>query len=320
MDPQPNLGMKGNLPEPYWAVDSFMTTLDDNDNRSSHQGLWISYGFFGTNHTIHCGVYNATYNTQVQYTQGVPAINTSVVRHDRIDDSVTQNYKSINSTDTPFQAMKTWALVNLYSIHNAAARHLIGSIAFGGREQFNYDATLIGLSRFVQVEAYSFTFPTNLCNLLENYLINTTLSLTHFLQEPSLSQIYKSTAASPATYASASATVFSFPPRYSYSFPVLWTPYSIALLLAAMIIALGCVKLWNNGVDADLSFSQVLATTRNQSLDQLCAGSNLGGENISKELLRTKIKFGHLQGSQGHACFGLETEIDSLNGRSVHQC
>ena len=41
-----------------------------------------------------------------------------------------------------------------------------------------------------------------------------------------------------------------------------------------------------------MSFSQVLVTTHNRSLDQLCQGSTLGGETISKEVRKAELQFG----------------------------
>jgi hypothetical protein len=58
-----------------------------------------------------------------------------------------------------------------------------------------------------------------------------------------------------------------------------------------------------------MKFSQVLVTTRNRSLDQVCAGTNLGGDQITEELKDTPLRFGILQtGDSQHPCFGSEGE------------
>jgi hypothetical protein len=69
-------------------------------------------------------------------------------------------------------------------------------------------------------------------------------------------------------------------------------------------------------VDADMSFSQVLVATRNPSLDQICVGANLGGDQITEELKDSQLRFGMLlTGESPHPCFGLEGEINQLRNR-----
>jgi hypothetical protein len=71
----------------------------------------------------------------------------------------------------------------------------------------------------------------------------------------------------PAQYTNAIATVITYPATYSYSTAVLWEAYGVAIFVSAMCIVVGAYMLWDNGVNADMSFSQVLVTTRNRSLD-----------------------------------------------------
>src|SRR5579862_663682 len=79
-------------------------------------------------------------------------------------------------------------------------------------------------------------------------------------------------------------------------------------------LELGCYGIM--GVDADLSFSQVLVSTRNKSLDRVCTGTNLGGDPITKELKDTQLRFGMLLTRESpHPCFGLDNEITQLRNR-----
>jgi hypothetical protein len=51
-------------------------------------------------------------------------------------------------------------------------------------------------------------------------------------------------------------------------------------------------------------------------LDQVCAGENLGGDQITEELKDTPLRFGMLQtGGSQHPCFGLEGEVAPLRNR-----
>jgi hypothetical protein len=67
---------------------------------------------------------------------------------------------------------------------------------------------------------------------------------------------------------------------------------------------------------------QVLVTTRNASLDRLSYGAYLGGENVSEEVRKTKLKFGELTGSYednySHAAFGLEKEVMRIEKGKVY--
>jgi hypothetical protein len=310
--PQPILAGQGTLPEPYWAADTFMSNsiLHENSSDPAEDGLWIVYGVAPDNNTIHCSLYNSTYTTQVQYSNNLPAINTTVVRHEQIIDTTTDAFKIIKTN--PSDSAHEWALLNLYSIHNAVARPLLGNVQFQtAGNQFAYKDTLIQVSSFVQVNPFNFTFPDDLCERLENYLINTTLSLTQFLQDPPTSQINGSFARMPAVYASANATIILYPARYSYSPSVLWTFYSVAIACSILCVCLGCYMLYNNGVHAEMSFSQILVTTRNGTLDDLCQpeGEHLGGKGISQRLLKKPLKLGELRRNKEHVCFGIEAEI-----------
>lgn len=67
-----------------------------------------------------------------------------------------------------------------------------------------------------------------------------------------------------------------------------------------------------------MTFSQILMTTRNESLDRLCSDTCIGGERTSAQTLRTKLRYGELIDKRKvnarrvvnrHMCFGLEEEI-----------
>jgi hypothetical protein len=64
-------------------------------------------------------------------------------------------------------------------------------------------------------------------------------------------------------------------------------------------------------VDAGMEFSQVLATTRNPTLDKICAGAEMGGDRISDELKITQLRFGILQTGKQHPCLGSEDKINN---------
>jgi hypothetical protein len=303
----PDLGYTGNLNGPYYAVDTFMSGLL-NVNNSQNDGLWIIYGLPPNNVTIHCGLYNSTYTTDVQYTNNVPTFNTSVVRYQQITDGDMDDSAMILSNPGP-ENIDAWRLLNFYAIHNAVGRPLIGSVQIRSGYGLAYKNSIIGWSSLVQINDDNFNFTDNFSNALEDYFVNTTLSLTHFLQSPPVSQIEGSDMGPPAINMSMLATVVTYPARYKYSSIILWRVYGIAIGCTAVCVLIGCYALFRNRVDASMSFSQILVTTRNATIDRLCDGESLGGHHISNEFLDTRLRYGKHLGYQTHACFGLDDEI-----------
>ncbi|KAF2670593.1 hypothetical protein BT63DRAFT_424523 [Microthyrium microscopicum] len=92
--------------------------------------------------------------------------------------------------------------------------------------------------------------------------------------------------------------VYKFEPRLN-----LIIPYFLCLAVAIPFLFLGMVSLNRNGVSAmDGGFLQILMTTTgSKSLEKAAAAGCLGGrENIPKELLDMKIRFGELVEADGH--------------------
>jgi hypothetical protein len=284
------------------------------------QGLWIVRNFNPANIT-HCQLYQATYTTTVQYSQNLPTFNTTLTYHDQIPGSagsVTQSNRS--PTDL---SQSQWQLLNQFCIHEAVASVLSGAISissvYGG---FNFQNTLIGMSDIGVVSPFHITYPSDFEKAVEEVLVNTTLSVNYFLGNPPISQIAGSNLSAPAVYTPTTATIVSYPPVYVYSSKTLWEVYGVAIIVSAICIAGGCYMLSQNGVDAAMSFSQILVTTRNETLDRHCNGAWMGGEYIPKTFLATEWKYGDLlemsfaEGGVlrpvGHAAFGSEEEVRPL--------
>jgi hypothetical protein len=89
--------------------------------------------------------------------------------------------------------------------------------------------------------------------------------------------------------------------------------YGIAIALSFISVLLGLYALWLNGVSHDNSFSSIMASTRNTYLDELTLGHSLGATPMSKEILRTRLRFGELgegmEKMRPRAGFGTEEAI-----------
>lgn len=124
-----------------------------------------------------------------------------------------------------------------------------------------------------------------------------------------------------------SVPVTRFPSHNVYWFSSprqLLIPYGVSLLMSLIVIILGIQALHQNGIPAtDGGFIQVLSTTTGSArLRKAAAGNCLGGDgdNLTKQLKGTKIRFGELVDMQvevdGHlvrrAGFGVDDEIIPL--------
>jgi hypothetical protein len=84
--------------------------------------------------------------------------------------------------------------------------------------------------------------------------------------------------------------------QFRYNATGLWPGYATALMLSLASVFAGLVSMHHNGVDSDLWFSRIMASTRNPTLDRLCVGACLGGELLSKEMRETRLRFGEVEG------------------------
>ena len=283
------------------------------------QGLWIVRGWPSEYNVTQCRVFEATYTTTVHYFENIQTVNTSIVYQDQIPGSI-QNY---TETEVYGQIKSSWTLLNMFSISESVTRMLAGivevSSVYGG---YDFNSTLIGVSNLATFSPFNATFPDNFETLLEELLINTTLSLNYFLTKPTISQNDDYNMTSPVIQTLVRTTQLSYPPAYSYSAITLWAIYGPALIVGFLVLCAGCYMLADNGVDSDMSFTQVLVTTRNETLDRRCEGAWMGGEYLTKSLRDTKLKYGQLGGLTAeddedgkigsHPGFGLENEVSNL--------
>jgi len=315
-------------------VNASLTTTYGGTNYTHWQeasdGIWIWRNFLGDNftHGTHCELYGATYTTAVNYSDNIPSIGTKVFLQEQIFSSITDQI--LNPFPDPGPSNTTYQLANFYAIEQAVEELLQGSITLINSGLVNEEPSisvsgdsLVTLWSFVNTNNTSadnpLTFPTNFAQRLEELLMNITISITNLHQGSGLR-------ASPATYSSANATIVSYPSLFVYSPRTLWEIYGTALALGCICVAIGLYLLFKSGLSADMSFSQIMVTTRNPRLDRLCHGAALGQDFISKELRRTKLKYGEAvnmdyqedEVSNRHVCFGLEKEVAAISKDMIY--
>lgn len=294
-------------------------------------GIWLNRTLEnGTYLATHCELYAATYNCNANYTDNVLSVSTTVTLQNKIYGSSFSDMVLMDIGEIPYNN-RTEILVNYWAIEQAVEMLLKGYLTLnrGVASGINGSTSNIQLWSFVGYQA-SFTelaFPEDFAHKVEALMANITLSMAYFVENPIPTNmgftIGNSTPA--AIITTVNSTILTFPAVYAYSARTLWTIYGISLGVVFLGTLLGGIMFAINGVNGDLSFSQILVTTRNESFDQLSRGSCLGGWTISEELKGTRVKFGeliagyHQMDNIGHACFGLEKEIGPLRWDRVYQ-
>lgn len=104
---------------------------------------------------------------------------------------------------------------------------------------------------------------------------------------------------------------------YQYTTLRLVLVYAVSVVIALFSAVVGFVALRQNNVSSRMNFSTILRTTRNPTLDGLVGRGCLGGDPMSKDLGRLRLKSGELrtegeeigESRAGHVAMGIEGEV-----------
>lgn len=260
-----------------------------------------------------CTFHNATYETVVSYINGTQSNTVRVAEyHDKLNttylfftetvpddhyDSLgikqpqNRNYKqALSPTDI-------WSNVNLIIMAYALSSHLDGSIIYGDGSYNNSQRSLITKTNlFALGRGGEFTLKdgiTNISQSLMDLVANVTLNFMN-LDLGNMTVV---------------ATLPSTDSVYLYHRHLLIGTYVTAfvILLASGVIGMLCLV--SNGVPSSNNFSQILATTRNPTLDVLAKGTCLGSEAVNRSSLTgIRLRFGEVKvdgwEDVKHAAFG----------------
>jgi len=271
-----------------------------------YDGIWLNRTIYqnSTMLSTHCMLHSATYTTTVEYINNVPNFTTSIDMNQQIYSSIFADLYRINQGELPMDN-HTASFTNYYAIEQSIENLFLGALIIspdGGNGLIGDPASQVQLWNLVTYEPGVLLFPANFSQQVEQLLINTTLSLIYFAENPLPPQNDILTENVDAILEQpTNTTIFSYPTLYSYSPRALWEVYGIAVGVSAMCVILGCIRLLKNGTNLEMSFSAVLVTTRNHSLDQLCQAT-------PQEIRKTRLRYGELIEEQ-HIRFGLDHEI-----------
>ncbi|KAL2069201.1 hypothetical protein VTL71DRAFT_15539 [Oculimacula yallundae] len=107
----------------------------------------------------------------------------------------------------------------------------------------------------------------------------------------------------------------STPNIYNYNPTNLFLAYGLAIVVTILSVTVGMRAIVVNGVSHETSFSSILCSTRNETLDNLTAGFSLAAEPLGSNVRGTKLRFGLLRSNEHglrRAGFGIDGEVDDL--------
>ncbi|TGZ78341.1 hypothetical protein EX30DRAFT_343242 [Ascodesmis nigricans] len=123
--------------------------------------------------------------------------------------------------------------------------------------------------------------------------------------------------------------------QFNYQRRGLWIGYALAMTAAFVAILFGASSILGNGMTSDITFSKIMVTTRNPSLDNLVRsypGAALGGDPVPKALERQKLRFGVIENAYGkdgvavatgveikHTAFGLVGEVGEIGQSDIER-
>lgn len=240
---------------------------------------------------ILCTPYNATYKVDIIFVNGYPSFSLKSLELQSPLDESKKDWSYANSADSvkPYgmaEAFENWAAMSLIQgIYNV----FLGEILYDSNNDINSENTTITSTKLAVVWPDPATnsmymklgldFASDLHLGIEQLAQNVTMSLFAF---------------SSHTTIVTTETTYMFI-VFQYARRTLIVTYLVAGVAALLCVFVGMVALWQNGVASDITFSRVLVTTRNPTLDHLSHGAWLGGLPFPRDLLKTKLRFGGLK-------------------------
>ncbi|ODQ52833.1 hypothetical protein SAICODRAFT_25745 [Saitoella complicata NRRL Y-17804] len=254
-----------------------------------------------------CVLHNATYDLNVNYVNNIPQVNIETVVHeplsstlvdDKLQDALNASLGYPETTTMvsgqtfnvePYMDEESWSLLNFVAIKDAFVQYLRGTVTSGqGTVPPVADSGLLVLSTSLVTglngsAENQVTFLPNLAGSFEELFRNVTVNLL--------------SSKSPAVRTfTRNATVTVVHNIYYYSDHerfIFWVSSGAGLGVAVLCIFIGSFCLLRNSFAGERSFSYVLISTRNPSLDGLCEGSILGAKD--NQLNKQNLVFGPLR-------------------------
>ncbi|KAI9675957.1 MAG: hypothetical protein M1829_003195 [Trizodia sp. TS-e1964] len=265
-----------------------------------------------------CTHYEVDYTIFVNFTEGIqyftvterkwlaPIVNTTINYN---DPSNTTSF-TINN---PSGAVRPDTSPEIYK--KTTAYHALGSLmrnflrgSIQQENQTTYPLTRTDASETKLISQNDSVPVSNLMNQTETVYEEMLLTL---LSDPHLIL---------ADNASVPCTRTRFANIYDYRQESLWIGYAIVVFVTALCGGVGMAAIRSNGISSDTSFSRIMVTTRNATLDQLSVGACLGGDPFPKALTQVRLRFGVLREDDGEEAEESGSARGVLYGARVQHC
>jgi len=293
-------------------------------NATTPAGLLITAN--NEQQTIKCELYNATYTATVKYVENEQTVQSDVELHNPITDGnllwTAGLVAQVNDTGV-INDLEFWGRLNLLVLQAMMAAQLTGWVAIiqdpavGGLLELDANAAYwSGVGHWAPTgpttsdPSQTLVF-TNLTENVQNFFTNVTLSLVHYREANLNVSVLPNVTSDLVIETTVPATSTSFPLVFAYNKSTLWIAYICALGFTTISIVLGSCMMNKNGLASQLSFSQVLVTTRNPTLDKISNGAEMGGKYITDRVKTVRVRYGKLLGT-GKMGFGVKDSLDDV--------
>ncbi|KAK6348926.1 hypothetical protein TWF730_009687 [Orbilia blumenaviensis] len=320
---------KGGNPYEYTSIYQYFATISNTTGK-----LWVGHlvrkdatnipnaTFWDKNgvETFYCEGFNSTVSLRQEFDNGVQ-------RYPLVENI--QYGQEINWTmGWPWANERNISEVELgrhQIIYRILAGLFVGTVNYETRagKLFTKDTSILNMPSFVRpntVTAEGGNGPIDeikesIRGLAEQLSLNYSMSLLAF---PDLGV---------RNITTANCTVTTFSNVWKYDKTNLIIAYSIGTTVALVSLIVGALAVKQNGLVSEMSFSQVVATTRNPELDKMMQGNSLARSDLEpRTLYRQRLRFGELKeqdsalvaSGAAHSGFGRPENVGPLRRQGYY--
>ncbi|KXG45552.1 uncharacterized protein PGRI_033190 [Penicillium griseofulvum] len=261
-----------------------------------------------------CGTWNTTYNVDVTFSAGIPTFKTTIgnlSEADKVDWG--ESFNNAYYASVGIENATVRQALDMAAVRDSLYGNLAGIISMRLDEQNAFESnTSFVLSNLVDMSVNEIKSTFSLKREIKT-------GVPELMQNITLSVMGRNTPTS-------TTECTSFQTELVYHYSPLWllVPYFVGFGLSFLCASIGLYTLVADGVPVEDNFSQILVTTRNPALDEICGGLCLTS-NQGEYLKEQRIRFGELIREDGlssgvcHAAFGLEGQtVPIQKGRKYH--
>lgn len=270
--------------------------------------------------TFYCEGYNSTVSLRQEFLNGEQHY--PLVENIEYGQQINWTLGPLWSTE---QGIRAVDLARHQVTYRILAGLFVGTVNLEGRsgKLFTRDTSILNMPAFVKpntVTAEGGNGPNDeikgsIRGLAEQLSLNYSMSLLAF---PDLGV---------RNITTTNCTVTTFNNVWKYEKTNLVIAYSVGTAVALISLIVGAIALRQNGLVSEISFSQVVATTRNPELDKMMQGNSLGRSDLKpRSLYRERLRLGELKeqdsallaSGAAHTAFGRPENVGPIRRQGYY--